>query len=260
MAESELGLKIDGRLGAMDAEAVAIAMRALLRLLGPPPAGEEDGEAPVWALTTLTQGSAVLAVAPGGVVSAEAHERVANIKNGLRQLEQGPGEPAGWNSEDVDNLLEFQRIVGLSGVTGLSFWFSDETPPVLLAGDLLDNARESLAVARTSLGSVTGKINRWNTARGHREVGLQEASTGRAVTVSYPAEMEPDMLAALGQEVTIWGEVRRSADGRKRSVRAEGLEVISYGLPEPIEHLVGVLGDWTDGVDAVEFVQRQRRG
>ncbi len=95
MATDELGLRIDGRLGSLDAEALLAGLRALLRLLGSPPAEAESSERPVWALTTLREGSAVLAVRPGGVVSSEAVDRMTVVIVGDRKQVEPQLRPFG---------------------------------------------------------------------------------------------------------------------------------------------------------------------
>ena len=243
MATDELGLKIDGRLGSLDAVALLAALRALLRLLGSPPAEAESSERPVWALTTLREGSAVLAVRPGGVVSAEALDRMTVVIRGIERLAEVPGEPPGWDASDIDNLLAFQNVVGMAGVEGVSFLL-DADRSVRVTAELLDNARASLSVAMTSLGSVTGHLYRYiGRSGGRREVGLRDDATGAAVTVTYADELQQKMLAALEHDVVVWGEVRRNAQGRKTSVRAEDVAVVTYGVPEPVRQLVGILGD-----------------
>jgi len=242
VARDELGLKIDGRLGSLDAEALLVGLRALLRLLGAPPAEAESGERPLWALTTLREGSAVLAVRPGGVVSAEAVDRMAVVIRGLEYLAESPGEPSGWDPTDLESLLAFQSVVGMAGVEGVSFLLDRDRSVPVTAG-LLDNARASLSVATTSLGSVAGHLYRYiGRAGGRSEVGLREDATGRAVTITFSDTLQQKMLAALERDVVVWGEVRRNAQGRKTSVRAEDVEVLTYGVPEPIRQLVGVLG------------------
>jgi hypothetical protein len=259
MLDDELGLRIEGRIGAIDAEAVQVALRALLQLLGTPPV-DEDGERPVWALSALEAGSAVVAVRPGGVVTAEATERIRTIIRGIEELDGSPGEPRGWQPVDLENLLAFSRIVGMTGVAGVSFVMGRGERRVDLTSGLLDHARESLSVASTSIGSVRGHLDRYSGRYGRREVGLRDEATGRAVTVTYPEGLQEAMLDALEQDVVIWGEVRRNAQGFKTSIRAEGVEVLHYAPPEPVTRLAGVLGDWTSGEDAETFVDRQRRG
>jgi hypothetical protein len=260
VAKDELGLRVDGRLGAMDAEAVSLALRALLRLLGPPPA-DEGAERPVWALSTLAVGSAIVGVRPGGVITAEATERIRIIIRGIEELASTPGEPPGWQPADLENLLAFNRVIGMTGVAGVAFLPEGRTErQVEITGGLLDNARESLAVASVSIGSVRGRLDRWTERGGHREVGLRDEATGRAVTISYAADLQPLVLEALNHDVVIWGEVRRNAQGYKTSVRATGIEVIEYRPAQPVSQLIGVLGDWTAGEDTETFVDWQRRG
>jgi hypothetical protein len=244
MANDELGLRIDGRIGVIDAEALLVGLRALLRLLGTPPAEGDSSERSVWALSTLRESSAILAVRPGGVVSAESEERIRVIIDGIEQLDQSAGEPPGWGTADMENLLAFQNIVGMTGVEGVSFLI-DGRRTIPVSAELLDHARSSLSVATTSLGSVSGHLDRYIGRSGHREVGLRDDATGRAVTITYPESLQEQMLAALEHDVVIWGEVRRNSQGRKMSVRAHGVDVIHYGPPEPVRQLVGILGDLT---------------
>jgi hypothetical protein len=90
---------------------------------------------------------------------------------------------------------------------------------------------------------VRGHLDRYSGRRGHREVGLRDDATGRAVTITYSEALQSQMLAALEHDVVIWGEVRRNSQGRKTSVKAHGVDIVHYGVPEPVRQLVGILGD-----------------
>jgi hypothetical protein len=255
----ELGLRLQGDLRAMDAEALIVALRAILQLLGIPPA--DDGHArPIWALSTLREGSAIVAVRPGGVVTQEATDRMRVIIRGIEQLDRRAGEPEGWQPADLEHLLSLSRVLGMTGVAGVQLTMDGGRRRVDLAGGILDHARASLSEGSPSIGSVRGHLDTYSGRGSRPTVGLRDEVTGRAVRIRFPDYLRESMLAALERDVVIWGEVRRNAQGHKTSVVAEGIQVIERGIPEPTEHMVGMFGpEWTDGQDAVEFTHRQRR-
>ncbi|TYP88442.1 hypothetical protein [Blastococcus xanthinilyticus] len=263
MADDELGLHIKGAVGFIDATALAAGLTALLRLLGDPPAAGEDSAAPVWAVSLLRTGSLDVAVRPGGAVTRESVERLQLVRRGIGSLHERAGAPAGWNQEDLRNLLRIGDIVGLQGVEAVDIIIDRQRPDdwITLSGSVLNHARESLSETEVSFGSVRGRIDRYLSRGNRREVGLTDESSGRPVRVWYPESLQARMVAAIERDVVIWGEVRRNTAGHKTSIRAEDLELVERRPPEPARALVGMFDpDWTDGISNDEWLRLQRGG
>jgi hypothetical protein len=257
--EDELGLYLGGSLGAMDARALQSGLSAILTLLGTPPGGAKAEN--IWALSTLHEGSAAVAVRPGGAVTQESVDRFRDIVRGIEQLDQRPGEPEGWSPIDIEHLLELRRITGMAGVESASLWLYESRRQVDLHGSVLNNAAASLAEASVSLGSVRGHLNVYDGRKKRPTVGLTDEVTGRFVRITLPTEKRVDVIPYIERDVVVWGELRRSAEGRVLSVSAEGIEALERGPAEPVRELRGLLGpDWTGGLDADAFVDEQRRG
>lgn len=259
MVDDELGLYLGGNLGSIDAQALNTGMSALLTLLGTPPGGRKIEN--IWALSTLQEGSAAVALRPGGAQTQESVERFRAIVRGIEQLDQRPGEPDGWSPIDIDHLLDLRRINGMAGVESASLWLNEPGRRVDLRGALLNNAAASLAEVAVSLGSVRGHLDRYDGRGSKPTVGLKDEATGRSVRISFSPDVRVDVLAYIERDVVVWGELRRNSAGRVLSVSAEGIEELKRQPPEPVRNLRGLFGpDWTGRVDSTTFVDEQRRG
>jgi hypothetical protein len=259
VVDDELGLYLGGSMGSIDAHALSAGLSAILTLLGTPPGGKKAET--VWALSTLREGSAAVAVRPGEAQTQEWVDRFRTIVAGIEQLDARPGEPEGWSPTDIDHLLDLRRITGMAGVERAALWLNDRRHEVDLRAGVLDNAAASLAEVSVSLGSVRGHLDRYDGRGPKPTVGLQDEVTGRSVRISFPPDMRAKVLDHIERDVVVWGELRRNAEGRLLSVAAEGIDELKREPVEPIEHLRGLFGpDWTGGQDSVGFQREQRRG
>jgi hypothetical protein len=252
----EVQVKLLGEPGRIDARGLQRALASLLDVL------ESFDDADVrarWAITNLAVASAALAVRPVGVVLSETREGLDTFLAGVDRLDSEAGVPEGWDERAVRRMIDMASVANLDGVEGVELSWGDH-PPVRLDHAVLANSEESVTERHLSLGSVRGRLDRYYHRGSKREVGLLDEVTGEAIKVQFGAHLQQRVVDAMEHTVTAWGELHRSADGRRLRLRLEDFEVEApESLPVPVEHLAGVLGeDWTEGVSSVEWARAQR--
>lgn len=261
----ELRLHLDGPALSIDARALRDGLDSLLRLLT---SAEDDGateSAPeVWVLSGLSLGSVDCAVTAVSGREAVGRARFETIWSGAQQLASLPGIPRGWADQTVQAVVELADLERFRGVQGAQLSRNGDTPIRLDAG-LKANAERSLSSALESLGEVRGAIVRYVNDGKRRELSVRDESMGyRSIKVTFPDDLDRDILPALATHtrVSIWGMLRRNAEGQKLSLSAEGLKLLEgRDLSGTVESMAGILGrDWTGELNSVDSVRRQRDG
>lgn len=254
--DDAMTLHLRGAEGQMDPRALQRGLGWMLDLLdGPRGAQQPRGS---FVVSDLKIGSSIVAVKPrdSDPVALSSIERAWQ---GIGHLRESPGIPADWDRRMVEHLVALCGITSLRGVDGAELLRADSTP-LHLDATVLRHAEQSLAPHRTSLGSVRGRLDRWNERGARREVGLVDEITGRAITVQVPQHLESRVVDALRRTVLAWGLVDRSPVGEKVGLTMEDFEVVADVPHASVENMVGFLGDWTDGQSSVDWVREQRAG
>jgi hypothetical protein len=179
--------------------------------------------------------------------------------DGIDLLVDHAGVPPAWSEKMLRSVITIASVTDLPGVDGAELAWGLHAP-VRLDGEVLVHAQASLSEKRTSLGSVRGRLFRWLERGTRQEVGLFDEGTGRPVAVDVPPELVERTMRALTRTVLVWGEVRRNQQGDKLRVDMDDFEVIDVeGDPAPSsDEMLGFLGDWTKGVNSVDWVRAQR--
>jgi len=258
----ELRLHLDGPALGIDARALRDGLASLLKLVTSVEDGAENSAPEVWVLSDLSIASVDCAVTavPGFEVGGRA--RFETVWSGAQQLAASPGIPDGWAYQTVQAVLELVDLAKFRGVEGAQLSRNGD-PSIHLDAGLKANAERSLSSARESLGEVRGAIVRYVNDGKRREVSVRDASMGqRSIRVTFSNELDRDILIALTthSRVSIWGTLRRNAEGQKLSLSAEGLKILeSVDLDETVESMAGALGrDWTGELNSVDWARRQR--
>jgi hypothetical protein len=124
---------------------------------------------------------------------------------------------------------------------------------------MLDNAIAAVRIRHESYGSATGKLDIVNLRGRLPKINLLDQRTGDDVRCIFPQGLIDEAMALIGQPVTVEGLLKRDTEGRKVSIEVTAIDRSDRPLPVPVGQLVGILGsDWTDGLDSVEWVRRQR--
>ncbi len=201
------------------------------------------------AISHLAIGSAVASIQTD-------QRRVDALREGLATIATAAEIPSGWSVDSVAALLDLHRTGKRGGV---------EAVGLRIAGALSDiddivaaNAKRSIGSTRTSLGSVRGELYRYNGRQ--RTAALSQAGTLKIVAVYFSIGLASKVRSALDGEVEIWGEVTRNVYDEIESIVLEGLEVTATPKAQvALDDVVGLFGaEWTDGLDSVEWVRRQR--
>ena len=120
------------------------------------------------------------------------------------------------------------------------------------------NVDTLIGVRYEEIGAVEGRIELVNIHR-RNMCNVYEFTNGRRVECSFDAELLGEVVAALGKRVIVYGIVRTNARGEPVSVRAERIVQMRTGNDLPsIADLRGIDPDFTDGVDAVDYVRMMR--
>lgn len=248
MEADEVRLDIKGQHGQIDPRAVADGINSLVGLLEhlQLPLGEPR---PELHLSDLKIGSARIDIRAS--VSA-----VTIASDGMLALTDGPGMPEGWTPEALRYMVKLGEVRRRAGVEDILV--SLDAVSRTIDKVLIENAQESLAPWPASLGSVQGRLFRYNDDK--REAGIVDEVTGEKVKVTVPAEYADMVVAEMLKDVCVWGEIHHTPTGRIDRIIAEGIERLpDPAPPAPISELADILGsDFTGGVDAVEWVRRQR--
>lgn len=245
MQDDEIQITLEGPPGTTDPRAVAEAITALDKLLRNI-AGDEKA---LLQVSELSTGSAVVSVRCD-------RQRVELLRAGLDELASATTVPAGWNAESVSALIDLESVSKRAGVEAILLRANDVVRSIDRA--LADHAEASIAPGPPALGSVRGKLYRYNGLR--QTAGVTSNQTGQVVQVRFPSHLTADVRSALDHEVELWGEVERNKNQRVHKILISGLEVVeSSRAAVTLDEVAGILGpDWTEGLDAVDWVRRQR--
>lgn len=246
----EIEMKLDGKIGEMDLRALSDAIAAVDRMLRSVLA--EDGESNAVFVSDLKVGSAC-------IMARADDQRVAVISDGLKSLRVNPRLPEGWNDVTLSTLRDLGAASKRQGVEGVLLGAVNENLQSIDAA-LLENAKLAQSMYPESLGSVSGRLFRYS-GRNAPEASLEEVQTGKSVKLRLTEFQSQEILDHMHDDVVVWGRLRRDPwSNRVIEVRVRG---ISPYKPPAVEdtpqNAKGILGkDWTDGLDAVEWVRRQR--
>jgi hypothetical protein len=187
------------------------------------------------------------------------------LVSGVDALQSMPEVPQYYTESTVDRVLKIGepgqgvREVSLATVNG-----QVELDYVPVSEPVRQHAREAVREAETSLGSVAGWLDQMNARRfgkGVLAVSLFDPITRRAVAGYVPAVMESQVHELWRRRVLARGRVTRNGRGQIVRISIDGFEL----LPEddsaraPVEKLLGIDHDWTDGQTVDEYVREARR-
>jgi hypothetical protein len=257
---SDLHLKLEGPARLISALALGEGLVELHRLLNRIQSADGEVREVSWRISGLSVSSADCALAPPPDALDEGNYRISVMWAGAEQLSRQPGVPERWTENAVESLIRLSSITKRDGVDS-AVLSRDGGDLVRLDEQIKANAQKSISRQHESIGSVVGTVYRWIDAD-RREIGVQEASTGRKVVVTFGAELRDEVSRVVGANVQIraWGRLKRDADNHKVSLFATGLEVVEpVDLPRSADAIVGALGaEWTDGLGSVDWVRSQR--
>ncbi|MCF3137654.1 hypothetical protein LRQ04_00155 [Paenarthrobacter sp. AR 02] len=252
MERDEVRLKILGAPNSIDVRALHRSLGGLIDLLH----GSTESH---WLISDLKVSSALVKLRPAMPSDVDWEGAFQEILAGLHHLESESSTPSSWGNTMVEALLQAGGLGKFAGVEGVELTLGTDAP-IRIDGEIVANASRALKPPNTSLGSVAGKIDRYISRSGKKNFGLVDEATGKSVSVTFSASMEPRVVEAINKQILAWGLLRRDHTGRKVSLSLEDFELVESARgPVSLDDIVGVLGqDWTDGRSSVDWVREQR--
>lgn len=252
MERDEVRLKILGAPNSIDVRALHRSMGGLIDLL-------HSATESHWLISDLRVSSALLEVRPAEREDLDWDSTFQELTEGLHHLNATSSTPANWGDAMLEALVQTAGLGKFAGVEGVELTIGAGSP-IRLDGEIVANASRALTAPNRSIGSVTGKIDRYLSRSGKKNFGLVDENTGKSVKVSFSSLMEARVVEAIGKQVLAWGELRRDHTGRKVSLSLEDFEVVErVRRSVSVDEIVGVLGrEWTNGLSSVEWVKEQR--
>ncbi|WP_144312079.1 hypothetical protein [Actinopolyspora erythraea] len=246
MGTSEVCLDINGPHGQMDPRALTEGLDHLLTLLEKLQPADDK---PEWNITGLQLGSYK--------VEVQGRPDVASIAaHGLDELAQHPGIPTGWTLDAVRQVTKLGKVREKRGVDDVRIALGKTL--ALINETLLHNAEKSLERWPDSIGSIQGRLFRYNDSS--RKAGVTDEVTLQTVEIKVPDELRRTVASAVTYDVCVGGLMHHTSEGHVSQMTLEEIDVLpAPGPPARIDELVNILGsDWTGGMDPVEAVRRQR--
>ena len=178
LVDIELGLDGD-RIGA---QALHESLGELLDLLHD--AAEVAGLDPQdWRVDGLRAASAHVSLA-----APEGSAVVRELLNGVESLRRSSQIPARWSLRMVRKVHQLASHPGSSGTVAVTLTVPSYNDPVQLDSVVAAHAEEALSTEVVNLGSLRGRVDRWNEHSKRREIGLSR---------EMMAAPSPSSMAAL---------------------------------------------------------------
>ena len=248
--EPTFKIYVAGQIDKISPETMAEAFSAFVALLATPNSGIN------WRMTQLSLGSLTMAATPirstNDANQAEINEKFKELTYGLKCNEEGNKAllPREFSEpfERIGNLTTAPGVESITAiVNGQTFAF---TPP---SKDTFQS------FPKTSIGSVTGKIDRINTREGC-EFGLIDEAEKHPVKVRFKKHELENIKSLMGKRVRVRGELTRNQQGRKESLQMRRIEEIEDHADLPtVDDLVGIWQAPRQAMSAEEIVQEMRR-
>ena len=248
--EPTFKIYVAGQIDKISPETMAEAFSAFVALLATPNSGIN------WRMTQLSLGSLTMAATPirstNDANQAEINEKFKELTYGLKCNEEGNKAllPREFSEpfERIGNLTTAPGVESITAIVdGQTFAF---TPP---SKDTFQS------FPKTSIGSVTGKIDRINTREGC-EFGLIDEAEKHPVKVRFKKHELENIKSLMGKRVRVRGELTRNQQGRKESLQMRRIEEVEDHADLPtVDDLVGIWQAPRQAMSAEEIVQEMRR-
>ena len=180
-----------------------------------------------WQLGELKSGSAVVSFVEAGR-RANGHPSLdvpLLCVRGVRELEDGIGEPSTLGLDALGRVQRIGRIIG-DGISGFGLVSADSGEQAEFTLTASGNAQKLLAQAST-LGAVEGRLDAVNT-HGNLRFTVWDEISGYAVLCRFDDSLFDEVVRALRTKVLVSGRVHRNPDGRPREI-SEITELRSLG-------------------------------
>lgn len=246
--DTTLKVCLSGRADQISPATMAAAFTAFVALLDAPNNGIR------WQMTQVSIGSLTLAASPCGQTRDEELEGFTELVSGLKLHAKTGKVPESWSDKGREALKSLGDLATEPGVENVTATAGSQT--ITFHASPKNNPRTQV---KTSIGSLTGKIDRINT-RGGCEFGLIDETEKHPVRVIFQTSQLEEIKQLVGKRVCVRGELARNQQGRKESLQMRRIEEIEDHADLPtVDDLVGIWRAPRQAMSAEEIVQEMRR-
>lgn len=246
--DTTLKVCLSGRADQISPATMAAAFTAFVALLDAPNNGIR------WQMTQVSIGSLTLAASLCGQTRDEELEGFTELVSGLKLHAKTGKVPESWSDKGREALKSLGDLATEPGVENVTATAGSQT--ITFHASPKNNPRTQV---KTSIGSVTGKIDRINT-RGGCEFGLIDETEKHPVRVIFQTSQLEEIKQLVGKRVCVRGELARNQQGRKESLQMRRIEEIEDHADLPtVDDLVGIWRAPRQAMSAEEIVQEMRR-
>lgn len=241
-------MRLEGEAGEMDARALRAGLDHFTRFLA---ALADEPSLPL-PVVNLEMGSMA------ATVDAPEHLR-KRMDEGLHQLSAAATRPAGWRLEALHELLNYAKLPGRHGLTGVAITGMRPTP---IDDDLRRAIEKVLSNVPVSLGAIQGRLSTYFGVSRPVKIRIVPDGMRSYVGVTVPDRALAEEAARLvEQRVAVRGYIVRHPDtGEIEEMTARRIEKLE--VPRERMTLKEAVGIWPPelfgGLDSVEIGRAMR--
>lgn len=252
---TSLTLKIEGPPGRVPASALAVILTETLGILEDLRHSMARKEGVTWYITGLKMGSAEAILSTEDVSFAPqlGHEYV----NGLRLVQSGESLPPYFSDASLKRLKRMTKPLGTHGAQYLdvSVGQNGSIESARTTNQTIENIDKLHHPRSRALGSITGTLDTIS-LRSVSKFQIFDQVSHRPVTCQFSKDHIDSVKEALGQRVTVHGNIIRNANGQPIRVGDAEFEVVP-DAPRLV-NLVGIDPTFTGGLSLDDYIDSIR--
>jgi hypothetical protein len=236
---TDLAFEIGANLGPKQFVAAARHFFALIEGLW---SNVGEGKAIEWEVCAR-EGSTVLAMQPRGDMPTKQVGRLYNrVEKVTRALASGDIEAANLDERELDHARALSDLSRENGsVIPLRFWVRRQ--PILYGPDIADYIREDHRGGYVDFGSLEGRLQAIQDARGTLELKIRDVLYPAAIRCIVPETMLDEALEYFRHRVEVTGEITYRAGGTPTSISVGRIDLLPEDDDLPTaDDVRGILG------------------
>jgi hypothetical protein len=179
-----------------------------------------------WRVDDLRAASAHVSLA-----APEGPAVVRELLSGVEFLRRSSRIPPQWSLRMVRKVQQLSSHPGSRGTFAVTLTAPSASDPVHLDSVVAAHAGEALSAEVVNLGSLRGRVDRWNEHSKRSEIGLSR-DEGGTVTVKYGRALSERIVSqAVGRRIEVWGKVKRNLADQVIEMTAEDFAVLEDETP-----------------------------
>lgn len=188
-------------------------------------------------------------------------EIVRSFINGIDDIENRAIVPPYISEFGMRRVDHLASLIGKNGAQGFLMRIPD-VQEVVITSKSHENLGVILPTRHTSVGSVEGKLEAMN-LHGNPKVVVYSSRTKKAVSCIFdPKSHLESVKAALGQRVSVFGELQKNAKSETVRISMQSLRLLGVDVPltRKLEMIADQEPDFADAVTTAEYIRRVRGG